>query len=169
MGSILSEFVAFFAELAGALIHGLVTETTSLMQEAMGAFPEVNEKSRQVNGRKGLTVHVRKQQGPASLLQRDAKARKPSNDVDNGLLASRFACHKAEMGRGIVGFGTTEALPYASMLITQFGGDEFDSGSCLAFAPSHRTGTNGNVTKRDWQATEPLFVISTGILAQYLL
>lgn len=38
------------------------------------------------------------------------------------------------------------------MLITQFGGDEFDSGSCLAFAPSHRSGTNGNVTKRDWQA-----------------
>ena len=73
LGSILSEFVAFFAELAGALIHGLVTETTSLMQEAVtGKFPDTGEKSVQVNGRKGLTVHVRKQQGPASLLQRAA-------------------------------------------------------------------------------------------------
>jgi len=37
----------------------------------------------------------------------------------------------------------------------QFGGDEFDSGSCLAFAPSHRSGSAGNVTKRDWQVPSP--------------
>lgn len=47
-----------------------------------------------------------------------------------------------------------EAQPYASMLITQFGGDEMDSGSCLAFAPKHRSGAlsgHSNVTQRDWQ------------------
>ena len=40
------------------------------------------------------------------------------------------------------------------MLITQFGGDEMDSGSCLAFAPKHRSGAlsgHSNVTQRDWQ------------------
>ncbi|CAE7337252.1 unnamed protein product [Symbiodinium sp. CCMP2592] len=59
------------------------------------------------------------------------------------------------MAKGAIGFATTEAMPYASMLITQFGGDEFDSGSCLGFAPKHRTGSNGKVTKRDWQVPSP--------------
>ena len=122
------------------------------MQEAVNtSFPGVGEKPLQLAGPKGLTAHVRRQRGQQtpnrankgsaskpSFLQRDAN-RKPSNDVDNG----------------IVGFGTTEAQPYASMLITQFGGDEYDSGSCLAFAPSHRTGRTGNVTMRDWQVPSP--------------
>ena len=113
-------------------------------------FPRTGEKPLQLTGPKGLTAQVRRQKAHGtsgaekpekpSFLQREASAsRKPSNDVDNG----------------IVGFGTTEAQPYASMLITQFGGDEFDSGSCLAFAPSHRSGSAGNVTKRDWQVPSP--------------
>lgn len=152
LGTMISEFVAFFAELASALIHTLLSETASLMQEAVNtSFPGVGEKPLQLAGPKGLTAHVRRQRGQQtpnrankgsaskpSFLQRDAN-RKPSNDVDNG----------------IVGFGTTEAQPYASMLITQFGGDEYDSGSCLAFAPSHRTGRTGNVTMRDWQVPSP--------------
>ena len=28
-------------------------------------------------------------------------------------------------------------------------------GSCLAFAPKHRTGTGNTVTKRDWQVPSP--------------
>ena len=143
--------MAFFAELASALIHTLLSETSSLMQEAVNTtFPRTGEKPLQLTGPKGLTAHVRRQKAHGtsgaekpekpSFLQREASAsRKPSNDVDNG----------------IVGFGTTEAQPYASMLITQFGGDEFDSGSCLAFAPSHRSGSAGNVTKRDWQVPSP--------------
>ena len=143
--------MAFFAELASALIHTLLSETSSLMQEAVNTtFPRTGEKPLQLAGPKGLTAHVRRQKAHGtsdakkaekpSFLQREASAsNKPSNDVDSG----------------IVGFGTTEAQPYASMLITQFGGDEFDSGSCLAFAPSHRSGRAGNVTKRDWQVPSP--------------
>ena len=146
------EFVAFFAELASALIHTLLSETSSLMQEAVSTtFPRAGEKPLQMAGPKGLTAHVRRQKAHGtsdakkaekpSFLQREASAsQKPSNDVDSG----------------IIGFGTTEAQPYASMLITQFGGDEFDSGSCLAFAPSHRSGSKGsNVTQRDWQVPSP--------------
>eukprot|EP00435_Cladocopium_sp_Y103_P061658 s1182_g23.t1 len=145
LGPMLSEFIAFFAELASALIHSLLSESTSLLQQAVQeGFPKAGEKPHQLSGPKGLMAKVRRQKAPApsrapsSLLQREARQGKPSNDVDNG----------------IVGFGTTEAQPYASMLITQFGGDEIDSGSCLAFAPKHRTGAlsgHSNVTQRDWQ------------------
>ncbi|CAJ1386416.1 unnamed protein product [Effrenium voratum] len=141
LGPMLSEFIAFFAELASALIHTLLSESTSLLQQAVEQthFPKPGEKPLQLAGPKGLTAHVRRQKTrpSRSLLQREARqaSGKPSNDVDNG----------------IVGFGTTEAQPYASMLITQFAGDEFDTGSCLAFAPKHRTGAAGNVTQRDWQ------------------
>eukprot|EP00913_Durusdinium_trenchii_P032326 g30267.t1 len=154
LGTMLSEFIAFFAELASALIHTLLSETSSLMQVAVNSsFPRAGEQPLQLAGPKGLTARLSRRQSrapprrpgppsgsapPASVLQREAD-RKPSNDVDNG----------------IVGFGSTEAQPYASMLITQFGGDEIDSGSCLAFAPRHRTGSAGNVTKRDWQVPSP--------------
>ena len=47
-------------------------------------------------------------------------------------------------------------MPYATMLISQFGGDEYDTGSCLAFAPKHRTGTGNTVTQRDWQVPSPV-------------
>ena len=40
---------------------------------------------------------------------------------------------------------------YATKLITQFGGKEIDTSSCLAFAPKTRRGTNNKVTQRDWQ------------------
>lgn len=50
----------------------------------------------------------------------------------------------------------TQAMPYATMLISQFGGDEFDTGSCLGFAPAHRTGPGNTVTQRDWQVPSPV-------------
>ena len=48
-----------------------------------------------------------------------------------------------------------QAMPYATMLISQFGGDEYDTGSCLGFAPVHRTGPGNTVTQRDWQVPSP--------------
>ena len=40
---------------------------------------------------------------------------------------------------------------YATKLITQFGGKEIDTASCLAFAPKTRSGANGDVLQSDWQ------------------
>ena len=42
-------------------------------------------------------------------------------------------------------------MPQEHKLITQFGGVETDSGSCLAFAPSVRGGPGNTVQPRDWQ------------------
>ena len=54
--------MAFFAELASALIHTLLSETSSLMQEAVNTtFPRTGEKPLQLTGPKGLTAHVRRQ------------------------------------------------------------------------------------------------------------
>eukprot|EP00438_Fugacium_kawagutii_P017771 Skav205854 [mRNA] locus=scaffold766:67193:70827:+ [translate_table: standard] len=119
LGSMLSEFLAFFAELASAAITAAVGETTSLVQEAVSlrSFPGKGEAAKLVSSR-------------------DMAGREEPDDT---------------MATGAMGIATTEAMPYATMLISQFGGDEFDTGSCLGFAPAHRTGPGNTVTQRDWQ------------------
>ncbi|CAJ1384413.1 unnamed protein product [Effrenium voratum] len=37
--------------------------------------------------------------------------------------------------------------------MTQFGGREMDTSSCLAFAPRNRTGHNGQATQQNWQVS----------------
>ncbi|CAE7919632.1 unnamed protein product, partial [Symbiodinium sp. KB8] len=42
--------------------------------------------------------------------------------------------------------------PETRSLVTQFDGRETSTGSCLAFAPRNKTGSNNQATKEDWQA-----------------
>eukprot|EP00913_Durusdinium_trenchii_P007625 g7164.t1 len=139
LSAMLSEFLAFFAEMASGAISAAVGETTSMVQEAAssGKFPSSGEQPKLVSSRRGLSTHLRRHVHHQRV--RKSSMMQPDDT----------------MGSGAIGFATTEAMPYASMLITQFGGDEFDSGSCLAFAPKHRTGTGNTVTKRDWQVPSP--------------
>ncbi|CAJ1434458.1 unnamed protein product [Effrenium voratum] len=151
--SMLSEFLGFFAQLASAAITQAIGETTSLVQEAasLSQFPAKGDAPKLVSRRGGLAAHVHRRETSrkvihnqrTSLAQTKAKRRAAKEEPEEGL------------GEGAIAFGTTEATPYASQLLTQFAGDEFDSGSCLAFAPAHRSGSYGRVTKRDWQVPSP--------------
>ncbi|CAK9051702.1 Hypothetical protein SCF082_LOCUS28356 [Durusdinium trenchii] len=143
LSAMLSEFLAFFAEMASGAISAAVGETTSMVQEAAssGKFPSSGEQPKLVSSRRGLSTHLRRHVHHQRVRKSSMMQVKEEPDDT--------------MGSGAIGFATTEAMPYASMLITQFGGDEFDSGSCLAFAPKHRTGTGNTVTKRDWQVPSP--------------
>ncbi|CAE7279738.1 carA2 [Symbiodinium pilosum] len=151
LSRMLSEFLAFFAQLASTAITAALDDTTSLVQEAVkvSAFPTSGQPPRLVNSRRGVSAHIRRHE---SLRRVPKKA--------DAFVQTNASVHAREepddtMATGALGFATTEAMPYASMLITQFGGDEFDSGSCLGFAPKHRTGADGKVTKRDWQVPSP--------------
>jgi len=155
LSSMLSEFLAFFAEMASAAITGAIGETTSMVQEAasLSQFPAKGDAPRLVSSRRGLVSHVRRQETSRKVIHNKRSSLAQTK-------AERTAAKAKEepdtvVGEGAIGFGTTEAMPYASMLITQFGGDEYDSASCLAFAPAHRTGANGGVTMRDWQVPSP--------------
>lgn len=57
LGSMLSEFLAFFAELASAAITAAVGETTSLVQEAVSlrSFPAKGEAAKLVSSRDMVT------------------------------------------------------------------------------------------------------------------
>lgn len=145
LGSMLSEFLAFFAELASAAITAAVGETTSLVQDAVSlrSFPSKGEAPKLVSTRKGLTAHVRRNEHRRKVFKSSMMQTKAKEEPDD------------TMGSGAMGIATTEAMPYATMLISQFGGDEYDTGSCLGFAPAHRTGPGNTVTQRDWQVPSP--------------
>lgn len=63
LGSMLSEFLAFFAELASAAITAAVGETTSLVQEAVSLrnFPAKGEAAKLVSSRDMATMARTKQ------------------------------------------------------------------------------------------------------------
>ncbi|CAJ1329953.1 unnamed protein product, partial [Effrenium voratum] len=123
----LSEFLAFFAEMASAAITGAIGETTSMVQEAasLSQFPAKGDAPRLVSSRRGLVSHVRRQETSRKVIHNKRSSLAQTK-------AERTAAKAKEepdtvVGEGAIGFGTTEAMPYASMLITQFGGDEYDS------------------------------------------
>jgi len=151
LSRMLEEFLAFFAQLAFAAITAALDDTTALVQEAatVSTFPAHGQPARLVGSRRGISAHIRRQKSVRKVPK-----------TASSFVQEKSATHSREepddtMATGAIGFATTEAMPYASMLITQFGGDEFDSGSCLGFAPKHRTGSNGKVTQRDWQVPSP--------------
>ena len=63
LGPMLSEFIAFFAELASALIHSLLSESTSLLQQALKeskeGFPKAGEKPQLgENWRRAIYIYI---------------------------------------------------------------------------------------------------------------
>ena len=76
--------------------------------------------------------------GPMGAVQVDAKrqhAKAGDDDDDDSDGGITFEIHD-------------NAENYATKLITQFGGKEIDTSSCLAFAPKTRRGTNNKARTR---------------------
>ncbi|CAE7033098.1 carA2 [Symbiodinium sp. CCMP2592] len=152
IGDMLTEFVEVFARLAGSVISSVLSDSQSLVQSAVKtSFPEVGAPARVHHSTKNLVVktHVERWKGrkskrssrlqEASQLQLNTSRSEGDDDDSDGAINFEISDNGDN---------------YATKLITQFGGKEVDTSSCLAFAPKTRRGSNNKVIQRDWQVEQ---------------
>ena len=149
----LTEFVEVFARLAGSVISSVLSDSQSLVQSAVKtSFPEVGAPARVHHSGKNLVVKTHAQRWKGSkrsqLHRREAEAQLQLN-------TSRSSGDDDDDSDGAINFEISDnGDNYATKLITQFGGKEVDTSSCLAFAPKTRRGSNNKVIQRDWQVEQ---------------
>lgn len=99
LGSMLSEFLAFFAELASAAITAAVGETTSLVQDAVSlrSFPSKGEAPKLVSTRKGLTAHVRRNEHRRKVFKSSMMQTKAKEEPDDTMGSGDALCHNAHL------------------------------------------------------------------------
>ncbi|CAE7945520.1 carA2 [Symbiodinium necroappetens] len=153
MGDMLTEFVEVFAHLAGSVISSVLSDSQSLVQSAIKtSFPEVGAPARVHHSTKNLVVKTHTQRHPGS---KRSKLHRGDAEAQLQLNTSRSRGDDDDDSDGAINFEISDnGDNYATKLITQFGGKEVDTSSCLAFAPKTRRGSNSKVTQRDWQVEQ---------------
>ncbi|CAE7876368.1 P4H4 [Symbiodinium necroappetens] len=147
LGDIFKEFIESFAKLASKLVAQAMKGGQSLLQTAATTeFPSVGKDA--VVHHRGpnlvITKHSQKMPGKhAELLQKMANLEEPKPPA-------------------AVKWSFEDYGPETQALVTQllvsfplgarFNGRETSTGSCLAFAPRSKTGSNNQATEADWQA-----------------
>lgn len=152
MGDMIQEFIEVFAVVAATIVKKVIEENAALLSEAATSkFPRIGESPAIHHATKNLAIKKHTRRGPgAKKLAKMKRAQRGSKasllqegDDDGGDSDSlfEFEIHDNEGN-------------YATKLITQFGGKEIDTASCLAFAPKTRSGSNGAVAQSDWQVND---------------
>ncbi|CAE7322860.1 unnamed protein product, partial [Symbiodinium sp. CCMP2456] len=134
LGDIFEEFVGSFSKVAAALSSQAMKNGQSLLQAAATSeFPKAGAPAVVHHQTPNFIIskHSQRAARNAVLLQRD-------DDDDDPQAA--------------VSWSFSDYGPEIRTLVTQFDGKETSTGSCLAFAPRNKTGSNNQATKEDWQA-----------------
>ncbi|CAE7249477.1 unnamed protein product [Symbiodinium natans] len=144
MDKIMVEFFQVFAKISSSMAKAGTRGSTSLIQAVAGSdFPAVGAVPVLHHSSNGFQIHTHAQhvhrQHAVFMLQEGSGDPPKEPPPPNGMLTA--------------GFGAIDQS-YRSKLITQFGGREGDTMSCLAFAPRTKSGSNNQATKADWQATD---------------
>jgi len=140
MQDMLSEFLQDFSHIASGLVRQSLNEGVSLVQKAAESKfgstdspPVVHHQGENLI----ITSHTQRAKNPPKL---------------DRTRTSMSALQADPAGAVAFSFGA-ESGTEATKLMTQFGGREMDTSSCLAFAPRHRTGHNGQATQQNWQVS----------------
>ncbi|CAJ1415977.1 unnamed protein product [Effrenium voratum] len=144
MQDMLSEFLQDFSHIASGLVRQSLNQGVSLVQKASESKfgstdspPVVHHQGENLI----ITSHTQRAKNPPKL----DRARTSMSALQAG---------PAENPSGAVAFSFgAESGTEATKLMTQFGGREMDTSSCLAFAPRNRTGHNGQATQQNWQVS----------------
>ncbi|CAE7263886.1 proS, partial [Symbiodinium sp. CCMP2592] len=132
---VLGEFVEGFARVAGTVVRQVLKGSHSLIQEAAKSskFPAVGAPPVTHHAEQNLMIQIHTEK--RNLTARDMSLLQSEGDPKAGIA---FA------------FGS-EGGHEQTKLISQWGGTEKDTSSCLAFAPKHKSGAGGQATTADWQ------------------
>eukprot|EP00439_Symbiodinium_sp_Y106_P076497 s1162_g15.t1 len=138
LGDIFREFIEAFAKVASKLAAQAMKGGESLLQTAATTeFPSAGAQAMVHHRGPNLVITKHSQQLPrrqAELLQEMANL-EDSKDPP-----------------AAVKWSFEDYGPETHALVTQFNGRETATGSCLAFAPRNKTGSNNQATQEDWQA-----------------
>ncbi|CAE7310113.1 unnamed protein product [Symbiodinium natans] len=145
LGEIFAEFVESFAKVASAVATQAMKGGKSLLQTAATSdFPSAGAPPMVHHRGSNLMITKHTQQAPsgqAELLQELAAAKAKDDDDEDEEDPSAISWSFGDYG------------PQTRTLVTQFNGRETSTGSCLAFAPRNKTGSDSQATQQDWQAT----------------
>ncbi|CAE7217297.1 unnamed protein product [Symbiodinium sp. CCMP2592] len=148
MDKLLVEFIQVFARIASSMAKTVTQGKTSMIQAAVRSeFPAVGAAPVLHHSASNLQIRTHTQQAHSQhVLSRRKREmstlqQAPGDGDDDEKKLPRIVS---------VGFTASDAS-YRSKLITQFGGSEFDTSSCLAFAPKTRSGRNNRTRMKDWQ------------------
>ena len=133
MNDVLADFLEKIARVASTIAGQVLKGGSSFIQEAVKTkFPAAGAPALVHHRGQNLvvTTHTQKRGAPMSVLQ-TAGDDPPRDGIT-------FELHNDD--------GKLE-----SKLVTPFNGFETDTSSCLAFAPSHKTGHAGQANPADWQ------------------
>eukprot|EP00439_Symbiodinium_sp_Y106_P049218 s639_g6.t1 len=134
MNDVLADFLEGFARVAATIAGQVLKSGSSFIQEAVKTkFPAAGDPAVVHHQGQNLvvTTHTQKRRTPMSVLQTAGGDDPPKDGIT-------FELHNDD--------GNLQ-----SKLVTQFNGFETDTSSCLAFAPSHKTGHAGQANPADWQ------------------
>ena len=134
LGDIFAEFVGTFAKVASAVATQAMKGGPSLLQEAFSTdFPKAGAPAVVHHHTPNFVISKHSQKAPrnAALLQELGDDEEPP---------------------AAVSWSLDDHGPEIRELVTQFDGRETSTGSCLAFAPRNKTGSNNQATQQDWQA-----------------
>ncbi|CAE7782503.1 hypothetical protein AK812_SmicGene10720 [Symbiodinium microadriaticum] len=147
MDKILVEFIQVFARIGSDMAKTVTQGRASMIQAAVRSeFPAVGAAPLLHHSASNLQIRTHTQrahsQHALSSPMREMSTLQEKGDDEED--------KKIPKGIGSAGFSASDAS-YRSRLITQFDGSEFDTSSCLAFAPKTRSGVNNQTRKQDWQ------------------
>ncbi|CAE7031810.1 unnamed protein product [Symbiodinium sp. CCMP2592] len=145
--SLVSEFIETFARIASSAVQTVAKQSHSLLQQAVTSdFPAVGAAPVLHHSDKNLVIRTHTRHAP-----RHAPGPKPQMSALQESGPDTDAPAKPTE-KGVISFGFGQSdKSYRSKLVTQFGGVEMDTESCLAFAPKSKSGNNNQSTRLDWQ------------------
>ncbi|CAE7531929.1 GLO1 [Symbiodinium sp. CCMP2592] len=131
---VMARYVEVFVQIGNKMMERAMEENPTLLQTAVHSkFGALGD--RPIVHHSSSTLEIKTYVQRPEFLQQKAQSRHERGD-------DRWT----EFGWQIGGYG-----PQTASLITQFNGREKSTGSCLAFAPRTRTGTDQQATEADWQ------------------
>ncbi|CAE7206521.1 unnamed protein product [Symbiodinium necroappetens] len=163
MGDMLTEFIDVFAQVATFVVKQVLSESTTLIQQAAeSTFPAVDATPVVHHAGRSLTIktHSQHRKHSRSKLPRQEDKGGQGGQGMSAVQQDAQRGKRAKRGdddsdpQGVVALSVSDQSGnYATRLITQWNGKETDTNSCLAFAPKSKTGSNDQATKGDWQGS----------------
>ena len=163
MGDMLTEFIDVFAQVATFVVKQVLSESTTLIQQAAeSTFPAVDATPVVHHAGRSLTIKTHSQHRKHSRSKLPGQEDK-GGQGGQGMSAVQQDAQRGKRAKrgdddsdpqGVVALSVSDQSGnYATRLITQWNGKETDTNSCLAFAPKSKTGSNDQATKGDWQGS----------------
>ncbi|CAE7219632.1 FCPA [Symbiodinium sp. CCMP2456] len=144
------QVLLMFAKIASVVVEQAIGRNLNLIQQAAtGAFPEPGQEPKAQQLHKQLSLRAFRRE-----IQSEFEDEASDSGSRSGKGKKGSKPNPIPPPDGLWSIGPVDGALQYQKLITQFSGFETDTGSCLAFAPSHRAnGANSKVQQGDWQTT----------------